>query len=89
VLPQLDIVQKVAKKTGTGTVENLTAQYMFALGLYRALYMLNWAYRIYYEAGVYWDPISWVAGTVQTLLYADFIYYYLKALKTGQLVLPV
>jgi len=89
VLPQLDIVQRIARNSGTGTVENLTAQYMFALGLYRALYMLNWGYRIYFEAGTYWDPISWVAGTIQTLLYADFIYYYIKALKTGQIVLPV
>ena len=31
----------------------------------------------------YWQPLVWVSGLVQTLLYADFFYYYWIALKEG------
>jgi len=90
IVPQLDMVQKFAKESASGSVENLTAQYMFCLGLYRALYMGNWAYRFFTEWGTYWDPISWAAGTIQTVLYGDFIYYYIKAKIHGhQMALPV
>jgi len=39
VMPQLHMVQK------HGEVENLTSHYIFLLGLYRLLYLLNWVYR--------------------------------------------
>ena len=30
-----------------------------------------------------WQPLVWVSGVVQTLLYADFFYYYWLAIKEG------
>lgn len=90
IVPQLDMVQRFAKESSNGSVENLTAQYMFLLGCYRACYMCNWLYRYMTEQGMYWDPISWVAGTIQTILYADFGYYYVKARVAGeQMALPI
>merc|ERR1719297_224995 len=77
ILPQLIMVQKHAKNN-QGSVQNITSHYVFALGAYRALYLVNWFYR-YFTEDNYYDSIAWVAGTVQTLLYADFFYYYLKA----------
>ena len=87
-MPQLIMVQKHAKNN-SGSVQNITSHYVFALGAYRALYLVNWFYR-YFTEDNYHDPIAWVAGTVQTMLYADFFYYYLKAIKMGKYMeLPV
>eukprot|EP01147_Barroeca_monosierra_P010394 gene10394-2526_t len=68
ILPQLFMVTK------TGEAENITSHYLFALGSYRALYILNWIDRYYYEG--HWDPIAVSAGIVQTILYGDFFYLY-------------
>ena len=43
ILPQLFMVQK------TGEAESITSHYLFALGSYRGLYILNWIYRYYSE----------------------------------------
>jgi len=88
ILPQLIMVQRHAKNN-QGSVQNITSHYVFALGAYRALYLVNWFYR-YFTEDNYYDAIAWVAGTVQTLLYVDFFYYYLKAVKMGKYMeLPV
>ncbi|CAG0912557.1 unnamed protein product [Notodromas monacha] len=81
ILPQLFMVSK------TGEAESITSHYLFALGSYRALYLLNWVYRYYFEG--FWDPIAIVAGVVQTVLYCDFFYLYVtKVLKGKKLSLP-
>lgn len=68
ILPQLFLVSK------TGEAESITSHYLFALGSYRALYLLNWVYRYYMEG--FFDLIAIVAGVVQTVLYCDFFYLY-------------
>ena len=81
ILPQLFMVSK------TGEAESITSHYLFALGSYRALYILNWIYR-YMNDGHY-DLIAIVAGVVQTVLYCDFFYLYItKVLKGKKLQLP-
>ncbi|GBN82876.1 ER lumen protein-retaining receptor 2, partial [Araneus ventricosus] len=69
ILPQLFMVSK------TGEAETITSHYLFCLGSYRALYILNWVYR-YYSEGFY-DLIAIIAGIVQTVLYCDFFYLYI------------
>jgi ER lumen protein retaining receptor len=66
ILPQLMMLQR------TGEAETITTHYLFALGMYRALYIPNWIYRYFSDDSV--DPIAVVAGIVQTVLYADFFY---------------
>ena len=68
-MPQLYMISK------TGEAETITSHYLFALGLYRGLYIVNWVYR-YYTEGFY-DLIAIVAGCVQTALYCDFFYLYI------------
>ncbi|XP_015589000.1 ER lumen protein-retaining receptor [Cephus cinctus] len=81
ILPQLFLVSK------TGEAESITSHYLFALGSYRALYLLNWVYRYYAED--HYDLIAIVAGLVQTVLYCDFFYLYItKVLKGKKLQLP-
>mmetsp|Transcript_32000 Transcript_32000/g.75397 ORF Transcript_32000/g.75397 Transcript_32000/m.75397 type:complete len:228 (+) Transcript_32000:199-882(+) len=76
ILPQLFMLQKT--KEG----EAFTLLYIFCVGSYRGLYLINWIYR-YATEPHYWQPLVWTAGVVQTLLYADFFYYYFLALKEG------
>lgn len=81
ILPQLFMISK------TGEAETITSHYLFALGSYRALYILNWVYRFYFES--FFDLIAVVAGCVQTILYCDFFYLYItKVWKGKKLVLP-
>jgi len=76
IMPQLYMLQK------TGSAETITAHYLFALGAYRGLYILNWIYRFYGESFV--DPIAVVAGIIQTVLYADFFFLYVtRVVQTG------
>ncbi|KAF4522653.1 hypothetical protein B566_EDAN011052 [Ephemera danica] len=81
ILPQLFLVSK------TGEAESITSHYLFALGMYRALYIFNWVYR--YWAEDHYDLIAIVAGIVQTVLYCDFFYLYItKVLRGKKLQLP-
>ncbi|ORX68980.1 ER lumen protein retaining receptor [Linderina pennispora] len=83
IMPQLFMM------TRTGEADNITSHYIFALGGYRALYIVNWIYR-YYSEDKYSDYIAWVAGIVQTGLYADFFYvYFTRVLKGKEFKLPV
>lgn len=62
----------------TGEAETITTHYLFALGIYRALYIPNWFYRYFAEGHV--DRIAWAAGILQTVLYSDFFWiYYTKS----------
>jgi len=82
ILPQLFMLQR------TGEAETITIHYLFALGLYRALYIPNWLYR--YFADGHWDSIAVFAGIIQTVLYSDFFWiYYTKVLKGKRFSLPV
>lgn len=82
IFPQLVLLQR------TKNIDTLTGNYVFLLGSYRALYILNWAYRYVTEPG-YAQWIVWISGLVQTLLYCDFFYYYLESWrKNERLSLP-
>lgn len=76
IMPQLFMLQK------QGAVENLTSHYVFLLGSYRGLYLLNWIYR-YFTEPMYHQYIVWLAGIVQTALYGDFFYHYYLSKKDG------
>lgn len=83
ILPQLFMLQR------RGEAETITAHYLFALGSYRGLYILNWIYRYFTEG--YFDPIAVVSGIVQTVLYADFFYLYVTRVvkENRKLELPI
>ncbi|KAK4166152.1 ER lumen protein retaining receptor-domain-containing protein [Cladorrhinum sp. PSN259] len=84
ILPQLFMLQR------TGEAEAMTAHYIFALGLYRALYIPNWIWRYFNEPTHKVDTIAVVAGIVQTVLYSDFFWiYYTKVMRGEKFKLPV
>ncbi|KAJ9678504.1 hypothetical protein PVL29_020634 [Vitis rotundifolia] len=78
ILPQLVLLQR------SRIIDNLTGNYVFLLGAYRALYILNWAYRFLVEDNHRYHWIPWISGLVQTALYADFFYYYFKSWKNRE-----
>lgn len=88
IIPQLVVIHYTAKETG-GFVDALNSHYVFALGGYRALYLLNWVYRLMTEDN-YSNWIVWIAGLVQTAIYCDFFYYYIRAQVEGKaMALPI
>lgn len=70
IMPQLFLLTK------KGGAEAITSHYVFLLGGYRVLYILNWVYRYFAEG--YSPYNAWLAGLIQTVLYADFFYMYIK-----------
>ncbi|KAI8988608.1 ER lumen protein retaining receptor-domain-containing protein [Mycotypha africana] len=83
ILPQLFMLQR------TGEAETITVHYIFALGAYRAFYLLNWIYRYNFEPNYTIDWIASTAGLLQTILYSDFFYiYYIKVVKGQKFELP-
>ncbi|CCV00618.1 unnamed protein product [Malassezia sympodialis ATCC 42132] len=78
ILPQMFLLQRL------GEAETITTHYIFALGAYRALYILNWIYRLIFEPKHHFDYIAFVAGLVQTGLYGDFFYIYFNQVVQGK-----
>lgn len=82
IIPQLYMLQR------TGSAENITTHYIFALGIYRALYIPNWIYRYLVEGS--FDYVAVLAGILQTAVYSDFFYiYYTKVMHGKTFELPV
>lgn len=82
ILPQLVLLQQIRE------VENLTSDFVGAMGAYRAFYLLNWIYRYFADDYVNW--VGWIGGALQTVLYADFFYYFARSKWYGnKLILPV
>mmetsp|Transcript_11549 Transcript_11549/g.11565 ORF Transcript_11549/g.11565 Transcript_11549/m.11565 type:complete len:221 (-) Transcript_11549:136-798(-) len=83
IVPQLIVLQRYRE------VENLTGHYVFFLGAYRFLYILNWVYRSIYEPYYKHNWIVYGCGVVQTCLYLDFFYYFiLSKYRGGKFSLP-
>lgn len=82
IIPQLVLLQRLKE------VENITSNYVFSIGAYRAFYVMNWVYR-YLRSPYYSDWVSWTAGTVQTALFVDFFYYYAKSKWAGMDSVPL
>lgn len=70
ILPQLSLLKKYR------IVENLTGNYVFLLGIYRFLYIINWIYRAHTEPWYRHHYAVYVSGVVQVLLYIEFFYYW-------------
>ncbi|KAL0225631.1 hypothetical protein P9112_012955 [Eukaryota sp. TZLM1-RC] len=83
IVPQLVLLAK------SRIVESSIANFVFFLGLYRTLYIFNWIYRFFTESNYRGVYHVWIAGFVQSVLYLDFFYQYLKAKVARQtMILP-
>jgi len=81
IIPQLVLLQQGRE------VENLTSNFVAAMGAYRLLYILNWVYLYLNDQQVVLTAV--IGGVIQTGLYVDFGYYYARSKWYGQkLILP-
>mmetsp|Transcript_16818 Transcript_16818/g.35295 ORF Transcript_16818/g.35295 Transcript_16818/m.35295 type:complete len:287 (-) Transcript_16818:38-898(-) len=78
ILPQLSLLRRYR------SIENLTANYVFCMGIYRFLYIFNWVYRAYNEPGYRHHFLVYVGGVLQSLFYVEFFYHYIKCRMTGK-----
>ncbi|KAJ3107605.1 endoplasmic reticulum retention protein [Phlyctochytrium planicorne] len=89
-LEAVAILPQLFQLTRTGECETINTHYLFALGTYRGLYILNWIYRYFFDDPPY--EVEWIAilaGLVQTGLYCDFFYiYFTKVLQGRKFRLP-
>ncbi|XP_071721203.1 uncharacterized protein [Rutidosis leptorrhynchoides] len=92
VLPQLWMMHK------TQMIEPYTALYVFALGVARFFGAAYWILRVYESTetylfllgrGYFWVPMVIVSEMIQTFILADFCYYYLKSVVSGNLLVRV
>ena len=73
ILPQLWLLQQYR------TIPNSTvADYVFITGLHRPFYILNWIYRSNYERHFRHQYFVYVCGGIESLLYLDYFYCYIK-----------
>jgi ER lumen protein retaining receptor len=75
ILPQLFMLRR------TQRVDVLTTDYIFLMGSYRLFYLLNFVRKAIVKHKTV--KVIWVTGIVQTLVYIDFLYYYVKAFLSG------
>jgi len=75
---KMENVRKAYLSNKLSLSSSMVCHYIFFLGIYRLLYIFNWIYRYHYE-GIY-DAIATGSGCVQTLLYAQFFYFYVGSL---------
>ena len=76
IIPQILLFSRSRK------IDVMGKDYVFLLSIYRLFYLLNWIYKAVTETGS--TPMNvWITGILQTVIYADFIWVYIKAKVTG------
>lgn len=78
IVPQLSLLRKYR------IVDNLTGNYVFFMGVYRFLYIINWVYRAYYEPWYRHHYVVYACGCLQVALYMDFFYYWFTSKIQGR-----
>ncbi|XP_052068749.1 ER lumen protein-retaining receptor-like isoform X2 [Mytilus californianus] len=68
MLPQFFMIIK------NGEVERMIGYYLFAMGSYRALHIMNWMYR--YKIEGFYNAIAANSGLLQSILYIIFLILY-------------
>ena len=93
VAPQLVMMRNIAERKGY-MERNSTAHYVFCLGISRFLGCASWILQPKVLSYVFgqtrsfklWGAFSLISELVQTLILADFCYYYIKSVVEGSLL---
>ncbi len=75
IIPQLCLIYK------QGIISQTMTYYLLMLGSYRAFYILNWFYR--YNTEHVLEPIAFLCGCVQTIIYLYFFVHIYPRLNNG------
>ena len=92
ILPQLKMMQNMKVIT-----ELFAAHYVFALGCARGMSFLHWVFEfllnglaVYTSMGRgFWPILVILSEVIQTVIYADFCYYYAVSLLRGDSVIKL
>lgn len=92
ILPQLKMMQNMKVIT-----QLFAAHYVFALGCARGLSFLHWVFEfalngiaVYNSMGRgLWPALVILSEVVQTAIYADFCYYYVRSIVRGESVIKL
>lgn len=79
IIPQLILVMGRSKSK---MLEVMNREYIFFMSIYRLFYLINWVYKMVTDTGRT-PKVVWITGILQTVVYSDFIYMYLKTKVTG------
>lgn len=83
------IIPQIFLMVRTSNFDIMNREYVFFLSIYRLLYLLNWIYKLVTDTGKTLHVV-WITGIVQTLIYSDFIFEYVKLKVSGSsAVLPM
>jgi ER lumen protein retaining receptor len=63
-------------------VDVLSREHVFFLSVYRIFYMLNWVATLV-KMRSSTTRVLWITGIIQTLVYSDFIFHYIKLKVSG------
>ena len=88
ILPQFAMLHWHSDEFWYAEIETLLGRFVFYLGIYRALYILNWIYRSTHEPFYAHIWLAYVAGAVQSFFYADFAQFYILSKYYGRRVIP-
>lgn len=66
-----------------GRMRSISIIYILCVGGYRVLYVFNWIYKRWMWASAYHDYTSWLGGTVECLLFFDFVLRIAKKPEMG------
>lgn len=87
VLESFSMLPQFFMLTQSKNIDSFTSDYVATLGGYRFFYILNWIYKTVRGVHVGW--ITWFTGIVQTAMFAEFFYYWVKSkINNEQLKLP-
>ena len=76
IVPQLSLIKK------QGQMDKTMAYYLMTHGSYRAMYIVSWLYR--YQTEQFWEPIAFICGCAQTMIYLHFFVRIYPQLTTEQ-----
>ena len=83
ILPQIFLMVR------SKSFDIMNREYIFFLSIYRLFYLLNWIYKLLTDTGKTMHVV-WITGILQTLIYSDFIYEYIKLRVVGKsTILPM
>jgi len=76
IVPQLILLGRSRK------LVVMTRDCIFFMSVYRLFYIMNWVYKLATDTGRT-QHVLWITGILQTVIYSDFIYVYLRTKVTG------
>jgi ER lumen protein retaining receptor len=84
ILPQRIVLQQYCRER---EIDYVIGYCIFGMGAYRALYVLNWIYRTYFEVNYIHHWVVSFCGVVQVMLYFELYWNFIASPRDPKLVI--